>query len=203
MKYTGPKTRLSRKLGIALTPKASRVMSRKPYPPGAAGPSARGRRFRMSDYKRQLLEKQKLRAQYNLSERQLGNLYRRASQHPGTTTEVLVQLLETRLDSVVMRGGLAPTIYAARQFVAHRHILVNGQRVNLPSYQVAPGDVVSVRPESRHIPGMLEAARSASPPPYLELSPDELSVRLLRLPSLGEVPLLCELPLVVEFYSRR
>lgn len=203
---TGPKVKLSRKLGIPLTPKASKVMARKSYPPGERGQASRMRRVRVSDYKRQLLEKQKLKAQYNVGERQLLNYFRkarhRASREGVITNDALIQLLETRLDAVVMRGGLALTIYAARQFVSHGHILVNGRRINIPSYQVQVNDVVSVKPSSRDMPGVVEAMDATAPPPYLEVNKDEASVRLLYLPQREEVPVICELPLVIEFYSR-
>lgn len=202
MKYTGPKVRLSRRLGIPLTPKAARIMERKPHPPGQHGPSQQYRRGRMSDYKRQLLEKQRLRAQYNISERQMRNYFRKAERAVGNTANRLIQLLETRLDAVVNRGGLAPTIYAARQFVSHGHIMVNGRRVNIASYQVKVGDVVSVKNKSRQIPAIVDAVESASPPPYLEFSPDDMSVKLLYLPDREEVPVIGEVHLVIEFYSR-
>jgi small subunit ribosomal protein S4 len=208
MKVKGPKVKLSRRLGIPLTPKASRVMGRKPYPPGLHGRHRRLGRVRMSDYKRQLLEKQKLSAQYNVTEQQLRNYFekaiRRAQRTPDiTSADVLVQLLETRLDAVVMRSGLARTIYAACQYVSHGHILVNGRRVNLPAYQVQVGDVVSVRPESRRISALTETLEGASPPPYLQLSRDDMSVRLVYLPRRDEIPALGELRLVLEYYSRR
>jgi len=208
MKVKGPKVKLSRKLGVSLTPKAFRIMGRKPYPPGRHGRRQRLGRARMSDYKRQLLEKQKLSAQYNITEQQLRNYFekaiRRAQLTPDITTgDALVQLLETRLDAVVMRGGLARTIYAARQYVSHEHIQVNGQRVTLPAYQVQVGDAVSVKPESRHMPAFAEALEGANPPPYLQLSRDEMSVRLVYLPRRDEIPVLGELRLVLEYYSRQ
>jgi small subunit ribosomal protein S4 len=208
MKVKGPKVKLSRRLGIPLTSKASKVMNRKPYPPGVHGPHQRLGRVRMSDYKRQLLEKQKLSAQYNVTEQQLRNYFEkaihRAQRTPDLTSgDVLVQLLETRLDAMVMRGGLARTIYAARQYVSHGHILVNGRRVNIPAYQVQVGDVVSVKPESRRMTAFAEALEGAHPPPYLQLSRDDMSVRLVYLPRRDEIPVLGELRLVLEYYSRQ
>lgn len=202
MSHTGPKVKLSRRLGIPLTPKAAKVMDRKPFPPGQHGRSQQFARGRMSDYKRQLLEKQRLRAQYNISERQMRNYFRKAERAVGNTADLLIQLLESRLDAVVYRGGLAPTIYAARQFVSHGHILVNGKRVNIPSYQVKVGDVVSVRQKSRQLPVIVDAIDSAVPPSYLELSPDDMSVKFLYLPNREEVPVIAEVSLVIEFYSR-
>lgn len=202
MKYTGPKAKLSRSLGIALTPKAGRIMGRRPNPPGQHGTERRGGPRRVSDYKRQLLEKQRLRAQYNIHERQMRNYFRRAAQRTGNTPENLIHALETRLDAVVLRGGLAPTIYAARQLVSHGHILVNGRRVTYPAYVIHPNDVVSVKPTSRDIPVIVEAADGAAPPPYLELAKDDMSVTLRYLPARDEIPIICDLSQVVEFYSR-
>ena len=110
MKYNGPKVKLSRKLGVALTPKAGKYMEKKPYGPGQHGPT-KFRRDKMSDYKRQLVEKQRLRAQYNIHERQMRNYYKKAAQKSGSTSENLIQMLESRLDAVVLRGGLARTIF--------------------------------------------------------------------------------------------
>lgn len=203
MRYTGPKAKLSRSLGVALTPKAARVMERRPHPPGQHGVEAqRGRPRRVSDYKRQLLEKQRLRAQYNIHERQMRNYFRKAAQRAGNTPENLIRALETRLDAVVLRGGLAPTIYAARQLVSHGHILVNGRRVTYPAYVIEPNDVVSVKAASRQMPLVVEAVDGASPPPYLALAPDDMAVTLRYLPSRDEVPVICDLSQVVEFYSR-
>lgn len=202
MNYTGPKVRLSRAIGIPLTPKAAKVMERRPYPPGQHGRLQRFSR-QESDYKRQLLEKQKLRLQYNVHERQMRNYFHKAARRYGNTGDNLVQLLETRLDAVVYRGGLARTIYAARQYVSHGHILVNGRQVNIPSFNVKIGDVVSVREKSRKIPCFAEAIESTvAPPPYLERSAEVMSVILRYLPQRSEVPVICEVSLVIEYYSR-
>lgn len=201
MKFTGPKVKLSRQLGIALTPKASKYLERKPHPPGQHGRTRR-RNAKMSDYKRQLLEKQKLRAQYNIHERQMRNYYRKASRKTGSTADNLIQLLESRLDAMVLRGGLARTIYQARQFVNHGHIAVNGKRVDIPSYQVRTGDVVSVVEGSRKIPGFTQSLRSARPPGYVSLSKPDLAVTLLNLPLRDDVQVICEISQVIEYYSR-
>ncbi len=200
-KFNGSKVKLSRGLGIALTPKAAKVMEKKSYPPGQHGPTKRVD-GKMSDYKRQLLEKQRVRAQYNVSERQMENYYKKAAAKAGNTVDNLMQFLETRLDAVVLRGGLARTIYAARQFVAHGHIVVNGKRVNVPSFQVKPNDVVTVRDKSKRIPGFADALKSANPPDYLSLSKPNLSVTLLDLPTRDMVPVIGEVSQVIEFYSR-
>jgi small subunit ribosomal protein S4 len=151
MNHKGPKVKLSRSLGIPLTPKAARIMERRSYPPGDHGRSRQFRNKSESAYKEQLLEKQRLRAQYNVSEKQMRIYFAKARQRSGLTSVNLIQLLESRLDAVVLHGGLAITIYAARQYVSHGHIQVNGRKVNIPSYQLKPGDEVSVRRRSRHL----------------------------------------------------
>lgn len=202
MKYTGPKVKVSRRLGIPLTPKAARIMERRPHPPGQHGRSRAGRGGQVSDYKRQLTEKQRLKAQYNIHERQIRNYFRAAASRAGNTVENLSRLLETRLDAIVARGGLAPTIYAARQYVNHGHVLVNGKRVTVPGYRVEPGDVVAIKERSRHLEGLQDGLDSASPPPYLELDREAYQVRLLRQPDRAEIPVICEFDQVIEFYSR-
>ncbi|PID86037.1 MAG: 30S ribosomal protein S4 [Chloroflexi bacterium] len=202
MSYTGPKAKLSRRLGIPLTPKAAKVMERKPYPPGQHGREEQYRRGRQSAYKQQLLEKQRLRAQYNIRERQMRSYYREANQKSGNTGENLIQILESRLDAVVLRGGLATTIYAARQYVNHGHIRVNGKKVDIPSYRVKPGDVVSVKDKSRRLQIFQHAIEQAIPPKYLELSADDMAITVNYLPQREEVPIICELSKVIEFYSR-
>lgn len=205
MKYTGPKARLSRRLGVALTPKAARILERKNYPPGQHGAiKFGGRRPKISDYSRQLTEKQRLRAQYNIHERQMLNYYTKAIKMKGNSAENLVQLLESRLDALVLRSGFAPTIYAARQVVNHGHVQVNGLRVNIPSYQVKPGDVITVIEKSRGMPMMQEAreSRGGSAPEYLTVDMNAMRATYVRLPNRVEVPIICEVPSVVEFYSR-
>ncbi len=201
MRYTGPKVKLSRKLGIALTPKAQKYMERKPYPPGQHGPEKR--RAKLSDYGRQLLEKQRLRFQYAIHERQLRRYYEESSRMAGNTADNLIQLLERRLDTLVLRAGFARTIYAARQYVRHGHIEVNGKKVDIPSYRVNVGDVIRVREKSRRIPDIQESLRQlVQPPPYVEVSKADFSARLLYIPPREEIPVICEVPMVVEFYSR-
>jgi small subunit ribosomal protein S4 len=198
--YTGPKVRLSRKLGFAITPKAGKIMERKPNPPGQHGGSKR--RAKVSDYGRQLFEKQRLRLQYNIHERQLRRYVDRAQRMVGNTGELLVQLLESRLDAIVFRAGLARSLYAARQYVTHGHLLVNGKRVNIPSYHVKPNDTIVVREKSKKLPCFQEAIRTSAPPPYLEVSKSNLAVKYLYTPPREEVTIVCEIPLVIEYYSR-
>jgi len=203
MKLKDFKIKTSRQLGLPLTPKAIRFMERRPYPPGEHG--AMKRRFtKQSDYKRQLLEKQRLRAQYNIQERQMRNYVRKAVRKKGNTADNLIQMLETRLDAVVFRAGIARTIFAARQYVSHSHILLNGKWVNIPSHQVTQNEVVSVKKESRKLPCFIEAQEEmVSPPPaYLTRDKNNLSAKLLYLPKREEVTVSGEITLVIEYYSR-
>ncbi len=201
MNYNGPKVRLSRRLGLALTPKAEKYLQRKPHPPGQHGVNTRRRKT--SDYAKQLLEKQRLRFQYNISERQLRTTYDQAKRKAGNTGDLMVQFLESRLDAVVLRSGLARTIYASRQYVTHGHFTVNGKRVDLPSYRVRPGDIIAVRAKSRKLEFFHTAlGASMQPPPYLEVSKANMSTRLLHTPMREDIPIICNIPLVVEYYSR-
>ncbi|XVQ10111.1 30S ribosomal protein S4 [Spirillospora sp. CA-255316] len=197
-----PKVRLSRALGIPLTPKSVKYFEARPYPPGMHG---RGRKSE-SDYKIRLREKQRLRAQYNIREAQLRNAFAKAAKVEGKTGEALLVDLERRLDALVLRSGLARTIYQARQFVVHRHVLVNGRRVDRPSYRLRPGDVITIAGRSRSMePFHVAAAGGHAPenvPPYLEVRHDALAARLVRLPERGEIPVICDEQLVVEHYSR-
>ncbi|MFN4985950.1 MAG: 30S ribosomal protein S4 [Ignavibacteria bacterium] len=200
MKYNGPKVKISRKLGFAVTPKSRKYLDKKPAPPGQHGASKK--RAKLSDYAKQLLEKQRLRLQYNLHERQMTNYIAKAARIQGNKVDILVQLLEQRLDSLVFRSGLARSMYAARQYVRHGHVTLNGKKVDMPAYAVQPNDVIAVREKSRKVEAIQEAIRSAAPPPYLDLSKADYSVKFLYLPTREEVPVVCEVPLVIEYYSR-
>ena len=199
MKFNGPKVKASRKLGVALNDKAGRYMERKNYGPGMHGNK---RRRRQSNYGRQLLEKQRLRFQYNVSEKQLVNYFKNAAQAKGVTGETLVQLLETRLDALVLRTGFAPTIHAARQVVGHGHLQVNGRKVNIPSFTCQPGDVIEVREKSRKLRIFNEPNRTTAVPGYLSVDETGYKATVNGIPRRDEVPVICEIPLVVEFYSR-
>lgn len=202
-KYTGPKVRISRKLGVPLTPKAAKVMERKPYPPGQHGPAKQFRRQRPSPYKQQLVEKQKLRAQYNIHEKQLRNYYKKATQKEGNTPDNLVGALETRLDNIVYRSGFARTIYQARQFVNHGHFQVDGKRVNIPSYAVKPGQVVALREKSRTMSAVEDAIAGApGSPDYLSVNSDQRTTTLNSVPTYEQAQVFADVPKVVEFYSR-
>jgi small subunit ribosomal protein S4 len=195
----GPKVRLARQLGIALTPKAARVMERRPNPPGQHGATPRRK---VSGYKKQLVEKQRLRAQYNMSERQMSNAFAEAIRQSGNTGVRLLQLLEMRLDAVVLRGGFVRTIYAARQAVTHGHVRVNGQKVDRPSFRLKPGDVVSLADKSKEMVAFTGPLEVARPPAYLELDREKRSVRIREVPEREQIPIQCETSLVIEFYSR-
>jgi small subunit ribosomal protein S4 len=203
MKFNGPKVKMSRSLGVALTPKAQKYMEKRPYPPGMHG-EAKGKRRQKSVYGTQLLEKQRLRFQYNISERQMRNYFRKAARKKGKTGEILVQQLETRLDAFVLRAGLARTIYAARQFVGHGHIEVNGSRVDIPSFQVKVGDVVAIKETSRKNVHIVDAVDYSPPPPaYIERQrPGGFEATLLRIPPREEIPVIADENMIVEFYSK-
>lgn len=200
MNYTGPKVKISRKLGINLTPKAQKVTEKKSYPPGQHG--ATKRRGKQSDFGKQLLEKQRLRLQFNISEKQMVNYYKKAASLEGNNADLLVQLLESRLDSVLFRAGFARTIYASRQYIKHGHVFVNGKKVNIPSYNMKANDLISIKEKSRKLECFQDAIRSSAPPPYIEVSKVDFSARFLYAPNRGESLVVCEVPLVVEYYSR-
>ena len=195
----GPKVKIARALGVALTPKAARIMERRPNPPGQHGAATRRK---VSDYKKQLLEKQRLRAQYNISERQLQNAFTEATRIAGNTGVNLVRLLEMRLDAVALRAGFARTIYAARQAVVHGHVLVNGRKVDRPGRRLQPGDVVALAARSRDLAAFTVPLDNARPPAYLDLDKEKRSVRVRELPEREQIPVQAELSLIVEFYSR-
>lgn len=194
------KVKLSRSLGIALVPKAAKGLERRPDPPGQHG--KRRRTAKKSDYGQQLLEKQRLRHQYFLGERQLRNYVARAVAKTGNTAEHLITALETRLDTIVLRAGFARTIYQARQFVTHGHVLVNGKRVNFPSATVKVGDKVSLRENSRTMDPVQLAIATTELPPYVVRNDAEFEAELTRLPTREEIPVICELSSVVEFYAK-
>lgn len=176
-------------------------MTRRPQRPGQHGRA----RVRMSDYKTRLLEKQRLRAQYGISERQLRAAAARAARRPGRTGDVLLADLETRLDALVLRAGFARTIRQARQAVSHGHVRVDGGKVDRPSYRVRPGQVVEIAGTSHAAPPFQSAAAgqyAEHHPPYLQVDQAALRVRLERPPNRDEIPVVCDETKVVEFYAR-
>ncbi|MEU0566778.1 30S ribosomal protein S4 [Nonomuraea sp. NPDC005983] len=204
MRYTGPKVRLSRRAGVPLTRKAVRYFEQRPYPPGEHG--RKTNRRTTGDYGLRLLEKQKLRWYYDVSERQLRRYWDLAVRKPGASGAELVTLLETRLASLVLRSGLAPSIYAARQYVSHGHIAVDGRKVDIPSYLVKPGQVVSVRERSRRMQPFVAAAEGVHADeriaPYLAVDHADLRFTLTAMPERDQITIPVDEQLVVEFYSR-
>jgi small subunit ribosomal protein S4 len=202
MNNSRPKAKISRALGIPLTPKCVKYFERRPFPPGVHG---RGRR-KASDYQVRLLEKQRLRHQYNISEAQMRRAYEDAHRSEGKTGENMVTLLERRLDATVLRAGFTRTIYQARQLVAHGHFTVDGKKVDRPSYRLKPGQVVTVKAASRAKPPFQVAAAGAHvlerTAPYLSTAIEELRTTVVRNPLRTEIPVLCDEQLVVEFYAR-
>lgn len=203
---TRSKTRLSRSLGIALTPKAAKYLEKRPYAPGQHG---RTKRKADSDFAVRLREKQRLRAQYGIREAQLRKTFNDAKKSEGLTGENLVELLEMRLDSLVLRAGFARTIAQARQMVVHRHILIDGQLVDRPSARVKVGQMIHVRAKSESTEPFQVAAAGGHVdvlppvPGYLSVELDKLQATLVRRPKRAEVPITCEVQLVVEYYAAR
>jgi small subunit ribosomal protein S4 len=197
--------RLSRALGLALTPKARKYFDKRPYPPGEHGAS---KRRADSDYAIRLKEKQRLRMQYMLKEKQLRAAYDLARKLPGMTGDDMVEHLETRLDALVLRCGFARTILQARQAVTHRHILVDGKILDRPSAQVLPGQHIMVKPQSQITEPFHQAATgmhldaNGQPPEYLSSDIAKLSARLLRKPKYEEIPVTVDIQMVVEYYAR-
>ncbi len=197
--------RQSRALGLPLTPKSVRYFEKRPYGPGEHG---RSRRRQESDYAVRLKEKQRLRAQYGIREAQMSRTFQEARSESGLTGEALVELLEMRLDALVLRSGFARTMAQARQAVVHRHILVDGKIVDRPSYRVSPGQVIQVKPKSQTtVPFEIAAAGAHAQvlpdvPSYLDVELERLKATLVRRPKRAEVPVECDVQMVVEYYSR-
>lgn len=204
--YHGPKAKVQRRFGELLVPrpKYSKIIEKRPYPPGEHGKEKQYRSGRRSDYGIQLDEKQKLSFIYNIRERQMRNYYLKAAQQPGATGPNLLILLERRLDNLVYRAGFAATIWAARQLVVHGHILVNGARLDLPSYSVRPGDVISIHERMQKNPHIVEWIESSAGvvPGFLSVDFDKFSATFLRLPERKEIQVQVDEQLVVEFYNR-
>ncbi|MYB51776.1 MAG: 30S ribosomal protein S4 [Acidobacteriia bacterium] len=200
----GPVVRRSRRLGMALDPKSERLLDKRPYAPGQHGKTQRPRK--MLGYALQMQEKQRARFMYDVLERQFRRYYERAARQPGVVGDNLLTMLERRLDNVVFRMGFAVSRRQARQIVNHGHVRVNGGKVDIPSYQVADGDVVEIRERSREHGGIrlaLEAPVSASPPAWLERGSDELRGRVLAAPSKEDLEnTQINAQLIVELYSR-
>jgi small subunit ribosomal protein S4 len=197
------KYKVNRRLGVNLWGRPKSPIGKRDYGPGQHGQ----RRKKPSDYGVQLMAKQKLKFYYgNIGEKQFRHYYDEAVRRRGDTSEVLIELLERRLDCVVYRMKFAITPFAARQFVSHNHVLVNGKRVNIPSYQLRDGDVIEVREKSKQLAVVLDAVQSAERevPEYLEVDHRAMKGRFVRGPKAGDVPYPVQMEpnMVVEFYSR-
>lgn len=197
------KYKIDRRLGVNLWGRA-----KSPYNARQTGPGQHGaKRGKVSDYGMQLKAKQKLKGYYgNIGERQFRRYYQEALRLRGDTGQNLVGLLECRLDAVIYRAKFVPTVFAARQFVNHGHVTVNGKAVNIPSYKVKEGDVVEVKEKSRQLPMVIQAGElpERNLPDYIDVDPAAFKARFLRIPKVDEVPYAVQMEpqLVVEFYSR-
>jgi small subunit ribosomal protein S4 len=198
-RYTGPKTKISRRFGEPIFG-ASKALQKKAYPPGQHG---RGRRKKQSEYAIQLAEKQKAKYTYGVLERQFANVFDKASRKSGITGEILLQMLEARLDNTVFRLGIAPTRRAARQLVSHKHITVNGELVNVPSYTLKGNDIIGVREKSKSLEAITDSlASNARNYSWLEWDSASMTGKFLNSPSREEIPENIKEQLIVELYSK-
>jgi small subunit ribosomal protein S4 len=200
-RYTGPATRISRRLKVDLVG-GDQAFERRPYPPGQHG---RGR-IKESEYLLQLQEKQKARYTYGVLERQFRRYYEEATRQKGKTGEVLLQLLECRLDNVIYRAGLARTRRQARQLVSHGHFIVNGRKVNIPSFQVSKFDIIDVKPKSLNTLPFVAAKESFGDRPipgWLQVVPNTLRILVHQLPERAQIDVPVQEQLIVEFYSKK
>ncbi|GAD04984.1 30S ribosomal protein S4 [Porphyromonas crevioricanis] len=199
-RYTGPKSKIARKFGAPIFG-PDQVLSKKNYPPGQHG---NNRRRKTSEYGLQLREKQKAKYTYGVLERQFRNMFKKAQRSKGVTGEVLLQLLEQRLDNVVYRLGIAPTRAAARQLVTHRHVILDGRVMNIPSHFVQPGQVVGVREKSKSLEVVVDALAgfNHSKYPWLEWDESSKSGKMLHIPERADIPEEIREQLIVELYSK-
>lgn len=199
-RYTGPKHKLCRRLGECIWGKSNCPSLKRPFPPGQHGQNQRRKR---SVYGSQLLQKQKIRVHYGLMERQMRRTFAEAKRMGGVTDNNLMMLLESRLDAVAYRLGFSNSMRGARQLVSHGHILVNGKRVDVPSYRVMPNDVITVREKSRKIPIVVHGVENPPAiPEYLERAPNAFEGKMVALPNLETIPFQPDTQSVIGFYSR-
>ncbi len=201
-RYTGPVTKIARTFGEAIFG-YDKAFERRKYPPGQHGQMRK--RKQRSDYALQLAEKQKAKHTYGVLEKQFRNTFEKASSKSGVTGEVLLQLLESRLDNIVYRLGIAPTRRAARQLVSHKHITVNGVVTNIPSFSLSPGDIVSVRGKSRSLEVIKDNVgkrKDMRQTPWLQWNPDKIEGTILELPSREAIPENINEQLIIELYSK-
>ncbi|MBR4441055.1 MAG: 30S ribosomal protein S4 [Bacteroidales bacterium] len=200
-RYTGPKSKIARKFGEPIYG-TDKYLDKKNYPPGQHGIDKK--RAKTSEYGTQLKEKQKAKYTYGLLERQFANLFKKAQKSKGVTGEVLIQLLECRLDNVVYRLGIAPSRAAARQLVSHRHIVVNGQIVGIPSYHVKVGDIIGVREKSKALEVIINSVAGANRSRFNWLEWDNASMagKFMSVPAREDIPENIKEQLIVELYSK-
>ncbi len=200
-RYTGPRSRIARKFGEPIFG-PDKYLDRKNFPPGQHGLTKK--RKKTSEYGVQLREKQKVKYTYGLLERQFRNTFEKAASAAGVTGLVLLQLLESRLDNVVYRLGVAPTRAAARQLVSHRHITVNGNVVNIPSFQLSPGDIIGVREKSKSLETIVDClgANRRSKLAWLEWDDTQMAGKYMSVPERTEIPEDIKEQLIVELYSK-
>jgi small subunit ribosomal protein S4 len=199
-RYTGPRSKIARRFGEPIFG-PDKALERKNYPPGQHGLAKK--RTKISEYGRQLMEKQKVKYIYGLLERQFKNLFVKASHLPGITGDNLLKLLESRLDNVVYRMGLAPTRAAARQLVSHKHITVNRKVVNIPSYLLKPGDIVGVREKSKSLEVIVNSlATHSSNYPWISFDRQSMTGTFIHRPERNQIPENIKEQLIVELYSK-
>lgn len=201
MRYTGPKVRRARRLGMAFTEKDARIMQKRPTPPGVHGAN----RVRISEYGMQLREKQKAKINYGVQEKQFIRYFDKALNRPGVTGDLLLEMLELRLDNIVYRLGFAETRAQARQLVNHGFFEVNGKRVDIPSYATKPGDAIAVREnkrKSKYMEVLKEKLKGVKTLEWVELQPQNWSGKVLSVPTPEQIGNQINTQLIVEHYSR-
>ncbi|MFY8138937.1 MAG: 30S ribosomal protein S4 [Flavobacteriales bacterium] len=198
-RYTGPKTKIARKFREAIYG-PDKALEKRNYPPGQHGPNKK--RSKQSEYAVQLSEKQKAKYTYGILERQFSNLYKKASARPGVTGEILLQLCESRLDNTVFRLGIAPSRMGARQLVSHSHITVNGNVVNIPSYQLRPGDRIAVREKSKSLPTITLSLANRKKFDWLDWNDGDKQGVFITYPERVQIPENIKEQLIVELYSK-
>ena len=202
-KRIGAKHKLDRRVGENVWGRPKSPINKRDYGPGMHGQRRKGK---LSDFGLQLMAKQKLKGYYgNIGEKQFAKIYKEADRRKGNTAENLIGLLESRLDAIVYRAKFVPTVFAARQFVNHGHVKVNGVRTNIPSFRCKVGDVIEIKDKSKNMALVLEALQSPERdiPDYVDVDPKKMTASLIRVPEFAEVPYACTMEpnLVVEFYS--
>lgn len=202
-RYRGPRLKKCRQVGVVLPGLTNKGVLKRPFPPGQHGTRRKGKQ---SDYKERVVEKQKMRFHYGILEKQFRRYVAEAARRKGPTGRILVTLLESRLDSVIWRMGLAATIPGARQLVVHGHITVNGVRTDRPSFSVKPGDVIAIHTKSKAKPfiqAALELAAGRQRPAFLEFDPALAAGKMIVQPEREDLPFECEPQKIVEFYSQQ